>query len=109
MNRIAIKGAAYPFFKNGFRVLQIFQFLVVAFGEACVKTNSVHNWIRQMKVGTFSFKDHPQSGRPKPGRSERNIQLIKEKIETNDNVTVRTLCLETGLSYCVVHSIMKFD
>ena len=99
MNRVAIKGGVYTLFKNGFAVLQIFQFLVVAFGHANVKLRSIYRWIREIKSGIFSFEHKKGAGRPRAGRCEKFIRIIEQKIQEDDSITLKALRLETGLSF----------
>ena len=71
MNSVAIKGSAYVCFKNGLRIIQIFQVLVTAFGNDYVSLSSVSRWVRQIKAGIFTFEKRSRPGRPKNARSEK--------------------------------------
>ena len=109
MNSVAIKGAAYACFKNGLRIIQIFQFLVTAFGNDCVSLSSVSRWVRQIKAGIFTFEKRSRPGRPKNARSEKNIELIRQKIEADDSITIRALLLATRLSRGTINNIIRYD
>ena len=104
-----ITGAAYACFKNGLRIIQIFQFLVTAFGNDCVSLSSVSRWVRQIKAGIFTFEKRSRPGRPKNARSEKNIELIREKIQADDSITIRALRLATGLSHGTINNIIRYD
>ena len=109
MRREVLRATAFAAWKNGLAALQIFQFLVNAFGDNSPSICVVYRWIKKFKDGWKDFRDAPIPGRPRSARSEKNIALIREEIEGNPYVTIRQLSLMYGLSKGTIGLILHED
>jgi len=115
MEHIAIKSS---FSKTEFRTLIKFFFLqtknahqiqteiTAVLGDTCPSLRTIQRWLADFEKGRISIEDEERSGRPSTELSEKNIQLIQEKIEEDRRVTLRQLAEDTGLSYGTVERIV---
>ena len=67
---------------------------------------TVAHWSAIFRDGRESLEDDPRSGRPITETAEVNIQRVNTIVEENPRVTYDDIEPETGLSRCVIHSIL---
>lgn len=74
-----------------------------------MSVSSVQKWHKKFKTGQDAVTDQPRPGRPKSGRSEDNIIMVRALVDQDRCKTVRKLSEESALPVATVFRILKHD
>lgn len=111
MNKENYRFYIFMRFKLGFDAKSIHADFVSIFGDNAISYDTVARWIRHFKDGRQGFEDEPRVGRPITGKSDANIDLVRNIIEDNPYVTYDEIEAETSLCrgtiYGIIHDCLK--
>jgi hypothetical protein len=80
-----------------------------AFGNEAMGCTQIKEWCRRCKEGRMSVEIDEHSGRPSRSRNQLMIDKVCFSLLDNQRITIRELCDELGLSFCLVQPNMTED
>lgn len=96
-------------FKLGKTAVETYKMLQQAYGEDCLSRGRVFEWFGRFKEGRESVQDDSRSGRPVSARNDNQIELVREKINSDRRLTIREVSLALNISYGTVQKILTQD
>lgn len=98
---------AYVEFKRKKAPKEVYEALYEVFGDDAPGYSTVKRWISDFQKGARnSFADVSRIGRPVTASGDNNIEMIKEAINENPNLSVRDLEDETGITASTIQRIL---
>ena len=79
------------------------------YGDDRMSRTRVFEWHRRFKEGREEVEDDNRSGRPSTGRTEENVELVKQKVWSDCRLTVRMIADELGMNSERVRKIITKD
>lgn len=76
-------------------------------GQNFISKSTVEYWFREFQRGRHSVKDEFRSGRPSTSTADQNVEMVREVVKENREITYDTLEKKTGISRGSLHSILK--
>ena len=92
--------------KNGISETKTLEMLSNAFVYNTISRTIVLEWHRRFKVGRNSTEDDTRIGRPKTSVSGDNVEIMKEMVMSNHQITVEELAEEIFISRGSCHTIL---
>ena len=93
--------------KNGFSASQIHTWLVNAWGEDEISLRRVQCLCQEFRSGERSTAERlPGSGRPRSSITEENINMVKELVEANNQLSCAALEMMSGIPARTIQRIL---
>ena len=93
-------------FKLGKNATEMYGMLQTAFGASCMNQASVFEWHKRFKEGRESVSDDERCGRSKEVRTLELIGQIKNFMDKDRHVSIKTISAQFDVSVGTVHTII---
>ncbi len=80
-----------------------------AFGHLAMSKTRIHEWHKTFSNGRTQVTDLPRTARRKTGRSEENIQTIKNVLAEDRQFAIAGMSELTGINPTAIQRILKID
>ncbi len=80
-----------------------------AFGHLAMSKTRIHVWHKNFSNGRTQVTDLPRAARTRTGRSEENIQTIKNVLAEDQRFTIAAMSELTGIKPSNIQRILKVD
>ncbi|KAL4083381.1 hypothetical protein QTP88_028705 [Uroleucon formosanum] len=108
MDNILEQRACIKFcFKIGKYATETFELIKLAFGDLALSRCVTFDWFTRFKEGRISIEDNHRPGRPSTSKTNDTITLVRDKIISDQRLTVREVANEVGISIGTCHSILS--
>ena len=94
-------------FKFGKNATETYEMLQTAFGAPCMNRASVLEWHKRFKKGRESVRDDERCGRSKEVRTPEMIGQIKNFMDKDRRVSIKTISAQFDVSVGTVHTIIR--
>ena len=94
-------------FKLGKNATETYGILQTAFGASCMNRASVFEWHKRLKEGTESVRDDERCGRSKEVRTPELIGQIKNFMDKDRRVSIKTISVQFDVSVGTVDTIIR--
>ena len=84
----------------------IYDRMVVVYGDNALSRTTVFEWARRFKVGQLIIEDGPRSGRPITTTDEQTIQAVESLVIEDRRITIQQIANTLGISTGTVHGIL---
>ena len=79
------------------------------YSDKSVNRRLVYWWFERFNDGDESLVDHQRTGRPAIARSDKNVTLVSDAINSDKRSTIRSLSEELYMSYGNIQRILTED
>ena len=90
-------------FKLGKTATETHQLLQQVYGDAALGRTQTFEWFGRLKESRDSVKDDPRAGRLKTSVNDNQVELVKEKVMSDTQLTVRELSGKLTIWLCSDH------
>ena len=91
---------------KGLTLSQIYPDLKSVFGAELPTYDTILRWFNRFEGEDGTVQDAFRSGRPRTGKSDRNMHKVDELIKKNRRITVREVARNIKLSYGTAYRII---
>jgi histone-lysine N-methyltransferase SETMAR len=84
----------------------IYQRMVVVYGEHAPSRTTVFEWARRFKDGQLNIEDDPRCGRPITATDDQTVGAVESLIIENRRITIQEIADALGISTYTVHGII---
>jgi len=93
-------------FKLGKTFTETYKLMKQVYGNDCLSRSQVHDWFQQFKDGREDVFDQERSGRPRTGRSDKNVEKVRQAIVRCSKVSLKTLEEDLAMSGATIYRIL---
>ena len=68
------------------------------YGDDAMSRTRLFEWHRRFKEGREEVEDDHWSGRPSTGRTDENVERVRQKVRSDRRLTVRIIADELGIN-----------
>jgi hypothetical protein len=79
------------------------------YGDTALKKYTVYDWFSRFKNGPETLEDDQRSGRPSTSRTEEKIEKVRQRIQSDQRMTIVELTQDVGNSHGPIHAILSDD
>lgn len=92
--------------KLEWKPVKIIEALQQVYGDASPSRAVVYAWIKRFKEGREGLQDDPREGRPSTSKNEHNVELVRNLVAEDNQITVDAVASEVGISHGSAFSIL---
>ncbi|KAJ4448109.1 hypothetical protein ANN_10121 [Periplaneta americana] len=96
-------------YKLGKTATETHGMLVQVYGREAVSRKCVYEWFKRFREGKETIEDEPRSGRPSTSRTPEMIEKVRQVLEQDRRLTLRSIAEELDISKDTVHTIVRDD
>ena len=96
-------------FKLGKSPLETVDMINSTYSDKPVNRRLVYRWFERFNDGDETLTDHQRTGRPAIARSDKNVTLVSDAINSDRRLTIRSLCDKLDMSYGTIQTILSDD
>ena len=93
-------------FKLGKKTTESHQMSQQAYGDAAIDLTQTFEWFSKFRKGRDSVKDDHRTGRPKTSINNNQVELVREKLMSDRQLTAGELSGELAISFRSVQTIL---
>jgi hypothetical protein len=102
------KGICVKFcFRLGKPAWETHEMLKTAFGDNVMGRKTKFEWFSRFKLGETSIEDSERPGRPSTGRTDENVENVREIFNEERRITITVIADRLGLSYGTWQRILR--
>ena len=79
------------------------------YGDEMMSRSRVFEWHKRFKEGRENVEDNLSSGRPSTGRTEANVERVRQVVHGDRRLTVRLIASKLGMNHNSVWKIITED
>ncbi len=95
--------------KLGLNLKEMRQNMTLAYGGTCLSYSRIQFWFRAFEGGRICVVDLPRAARLRTGRSEENIQTVRNALAKDRCLTIQEMSDLTGIKTGNIQRILKQD
>lgn len=96
-------------FKLGWSHQEARNALKLVFGDQIFHPSQTRRWYSAFQNGRTNLVDLQRAPKGRSGRSDNNIQTVRNLVQTDRSLTVAAIARQSGLPHSCVHCILKDD
>jgi len=93
-------------FKLGKTFTETYELMKQVYKNDCLSRSQVHDWFQQFKNGRENVFDQERSGRPRIGKSDKNVEKVRQAIVKCSKVSLKTLEEDLAMSGATIYRIL---
>ena len=95
--------------KLQWKPIEIIEALQNVYEDSSPSRTVVYCWIRRFKDGRNDLENNPREGRPSTSKNAQNIELVRNFVEEDRQITINEIANELGISFGSSFSILTED